>query len=55
MADFDPLHPVFHDPQIESFTVGDHLDKETLKALAGYSTIGSPLHLVTELIDQDQE
>lgn len=54
MADFDPLHPVFHDPTIETFTVEDHLDRDTIKALAGYSTIGSPLHLVTDL-DADQE
>jgi hypothetical protein len=55
VADFDPLHPVFHDPNIEDFTVEDHLDRDTIKALAGYSTIGSPLHLVTDLIDDNQE
>lgn len=48
MADFDPLHPVFHDPEVESFTLEDHLDKDILKALAGWATIGEPVKEETE-------
>lgn len=45
MADFDPLHPVFHDPELETFTVGDHLEDRDIKALlefAKHGTIGEP-------------
>lgn len=40
------------------FPVSERLDtitKEQLLAYAGNASVGSPIHIVTELIDSDQE